>query len=452
MSCLAIRPDRRRSPHPGFKSRTALVTVALLSGLACHQGNRDHPAAPAEKPELTRLRPDRGYAGTEVVIEGRHLGHPLRVCFKDQPLPGDRYEVQGDTLIRVTLPEDAQGEASLAVTTPAGTSGRTCFVKPSVRTVLQEPFFPVHAVLNPNRMLDFPDYRRTSQGALLQLPLAPVLEPRHGSAAEVGQGCLLNFQLPAPFREVLPASVQRLLQDQGIDPGWVEVLCVSQLLAPDAGPQVFHPHAWIDAKGGMEAHPHGFKAGVALREQAPGVHFEGHEAAAFLEVAPEGPFPENLVLAGLPARGSTAFWSVTRFGTQAVATLHLLLDESDQHALAELTRHADRGSRLLKRLAEAPGLGKAAAFLPFKALFRPRLAGYGRQVELPDPATTTYLHNGTGLTGTRAVTLGGQPVPAFKVLTDGLLRVTVPRGAAGDLRVTTDLGESDPVPVLPALP
>jgi len=448
LPCSATRPAGS-SPRAVPVLGTALAALALLSGLACHRGASGRARAPADvQPELTRLLPHRGYPGTEVVMEGRHLAHPLKVCFQGQTLPADRYEVLGDTRIRVRIPDDARGEAILSVTTPGGTLGRYFFVKPTVHDVLEAPFVPVHAVHNANRMLDFPGYRRTNRGARLQLPLAPVLVPRHGASAEVGQGCLLNLSLPAPFQEALPASVQALLKAQGLEPWRVELLVVSQPLAP-----VFHPHAWLEA-GGLPAgdRPQGFKVGVALREQAAGVHFEGQEPEAFLEVAADAPFPDDLMLTGLPAQGSTAFWSVTRLGSQAAVTLHLLLDERDQQALAGLVAGTDRVSQLLKRLAGAPEFRDAATFGPFQALFRPRLAGYGRSIEGPGPGQVTHVHNGTGLAGTRAVTLEGQPVQAFQVLSDGVVQVTVPRDATGRLSVTTELGESAPVALHPATP
>ena len=436
-----------------LQPRTALVAVGVLSALACSGGRHDRRAVqvPDAKPELTRLLPNRGYPGTEVVMEGHHLAKPLQVSYQGQPLAADRWEVQGDTRILVRLPDEAQGEAILSVTHAAGTSGKYFFVKPCVREVLQQPFVPVYGVLRQVRMLDFPTYRRTTEGARLQLPTAPVFAARQGASAELGQGCALNLQLPAQFWEVLPASVQALVKELGIEPYRVAILCVSQRLGEDGGAQVFHPHAWLEAAGGTAGpHPQGFKVGVALREQAYGLHFEGHDPQAFLELAAEAPFPADLAVTGLPPQGSTAFWSVTRFGAQAAATLHLLLSEQDHEALAGLAAHADHCWSLLEGLAQTP-LKDAAVFQPFQALFRPQLAGYGRAVANPDPELTTLHVNGTGLAGTRAVTVGGQPVKVFEVLTDGLMRLTIPKAwAGGALVVTTNLGTSDPV-ALPAV-
>lgn len=450
---LRTDPGPRRSPNLGFPPASALLALALLPSLACFRGGHDRrdPAATVVQPELTRLVPNRGFPGTEVVLEGRHLAHPLQVSYQGRPLAAEQIEVLGDAQIRVRLPDDAQGEAILSVTNAAGTSGKYFFVKPGIREVLQQPFVPVHAVQHDLRMLDFPDYRRTGQDGRLQLPIAPVLEPRHGARPEVGQGCILNFRLPAPFQEVLPASVQALLKAQGIESHRVDILCVSQPLGPDAGAQVFHPHAWIEARGGVAGpHPKGFRMGVALREQAPGIHFEGQAPDAFLELATEAPFPDELVLAGLPAQTSTAFWSVTRLGAQAAVTLHLLLEERHQQALAAIAGHADRFPDLLRHLATAPELKDTAVFQAFQALFRPRLAGSGRVLAHPDPGLCAIRANGTGLAATRAVTVGGQPVTTFQALSDGLLQLTIPRTwAGGALVVTTDLGASDPVALPP---
>ena len=146
---------------------------------------------------------------------------------------------------------------------------------------------------------------------------------------------------------------------------------------------------------------------------------------------------------------STSFWSITCLDRQTAVTLHLFLDPEDQLALNQI-KNVNTVSELLVAMGESSVLSRSCAYRQLQAIFRPKLAGYGRKVASTRPGQWTFIHNGAGLTGTRTITVGGQPVADFQALSDGVLRVTVPQGATGELKVTTEMGESDPAPVVPA--
>lgn len=451
--------------------RVILSGLILLEALAGCGGKRDgfRSESPLAKPELSTMRPRKGFPGTEVILEGKHLAQPVEISCNGKSLSPNRFEVQGNTRILAQIPDDVEGDALLSVGNSAGSSLEVFTVRPSHREVLRQPFVPVYSVLDNVRMLDFPTYRRTNHYPKMQLPIAPRLEvyPARGLGemfppASLATTCLLNLRLPPSFHELLPASVQTLLQDQGIPSFNVEILCVSQHDSGDGKNHVFQPYDWIDPEApATGSPPTSTTVRVALRDQAPDIHFAGHGPSDLLEetlsVHPkDAPEPtvnsplDDLAITGLNSHTSTAFWSITIFRGRAAATLHLLLSDRDNAVLEHEAGLADNFYQLLRGMQASPVLNQSHPYRKIQALFRPRLAGYGRKVEGQDPERWTFLHNGTGLARTTAVTVGDLPVESFKALSDGLLQVSVPKGMRGDLQVTTDLGESASVPLIPA--
>ena len=98
--------------------------LLLLGGVACTQGDPTPARPPVAAPELMRVWPAKGFAGTEVFLEGRNLDPLDAVCLDTKPLGADRFEVVSATRVIVRLPDNVQNHAFLSVTNSAGTAGR----------------------------------------------------------------------------------------------------------------------------------------------------------------------------------------------------------------------------------------------------------------------------------------------------------------------------------------
>jgi len=265
-------------------------------------------------------------------------------------------------------------------------------VLPSRAATLALPFVPV-AKTNEllGAQLDFPVAARTRQYEELSFPKAPLFHPYHpldletGSLREDKLFCqvTLNLHLPEAFFPALPAEVRAKVKELGLKPSQVEVRVVSQD-QPWLAPMLFRPHYWTDPDAPRNGTYH-----LSRRIQAgifgagPTVHFVGHTPGAWVEapviVHPEADAdpgslivssPENLAVAGLNPHHTQAFWTLTRCGDRAAATLHLLLDDADQATLEGLVPVSATPRQLLDHLQTSP-LGPTAVGASLKALTLP---------------------------------------------------------------------------------
>lgn len=426
-------------------------------------------STPAPAPKITAITPASGVPGAEVVLEGDALAGPTRLTFAGHDLPAGRFDVDGDSRIRVRIPDDAQDGGVITVSTAAGTAQAPAFtLLPSRRAALPKALEKITGKYDSGTWVNFPAGGRSAIYGLLE-PTAPVFHAYHPSGEdETGSGnrpghlftkYSLNLKLPAPFQEALPASVKAGIAAAGLAPADVDLLCASQDyqydgVTPDLGIYLFRPHYWTDPGAplsGKYIRPHNLTAGIF--EADAGVSIDGHAPGevfpfSILTHGNEDPLTkeplDSMILvsgnsqpmAGFDTGASTGLWSLTREGTRAAATLHLLFNDGDQDKLDGLTRTSGTLGELVLGMDAALGTSRGVQML--KALFRPMATSAARS-----GATVTLA--GTCLGGATAVLLDGKPVPGLKALSDAVVRVDLPAGTTGELQVVTPLGTSDPV-------
>jgi len=432
-------------------------------------GGGSAATAPASAPEITAITPAAGVPGAEVVLEGRALAGPTRLAYAGQDLPADRFDVDGDARIRVRIPDDARDGGIIAVSTSAGTAQAPAFtLLPSRRAVFPKALEKITGKYDSGTWVNFPGGGRSAIYDLLE-PMAPVFHAYHPSGEdETASGnrpghlftrYSLNLRLPAPFLEVLPASVKAGIAAAGLNPSDVDILCASQDyqydgVTPDLGIYLFRPHYWTDPGApatGRYVKPHTLSAGIF--EADAGVSMDGHAPGVLfpfgiLTHGDEDPLTKEPLdsqilvsgntqpMAGFDTGASTGLWSLTQEGSRAAATLHLLFNDGDQTALDGITAASGTLQELVTGMDKALGASRGAQML--KALFRPMAASATRS-----GATVTLA--GTCLGGATAVLLDGKPLTGFRALSDAVVRVDLPAGTAGKLQVVTPLGTSEPV-------
>ncbi|WP_306597685.1 hypothetical protein [Geothrix sp. 21YS21S-2] len=426
-------------------------------------------ARPASAPEITAITPASGVPGAEVVLEGRALAGPTRLTFAGRDLPAGRFDADGDSRIRVRIPDDAQDGGVIAVSTAAGTAQAPAFtLLPSRRAAFPKALEKITGTYDSGTWVNFPAGGRSAIYNLLE-PTAPVFHAYHpGGEDGTGSGnrpghlftrYSLNLKLPAPFQEALPASVKAGIADAGLNPADVDILCASQDyqydgVTPDLGIYLFRPHYWTDPGApatGKYVQPHTLTAGIF--EADAGVTIDGHAPGVMFpfgilthgdqDPLTKEPLDSQILvsgntqpMAGFDTGASTGLWSLTREGTRAAATLHLLFNDGDQAALDGITAASGTLQDLVTAMDKAVGASRGTRML--KALFRPMASSATRS-----GATVTLA--GTCLGGATAVLLDGKPVAGLKALSDAVVRVDLPAGTTGKLQVVTPLGTSDPV-------
>ena len=260
------------------------------------------------------------------------------------------------------------------------------------------------------RMLDYPAAQRTEQYRVVGLPKAPVFHPydligennlRPGLA---GPQFSYNLQLPQDFFEVLPESVAARIAALGLRQDQVDIFCEVQDQPWTGDPLLFRPHYWTDPL----APDHGLyhqnrKIQAGIFEAPAGIHFRGHHPGDFVEAdlsvhGPEGgpgtilaSPPGVLAMEGLDHRQSVSFWTLTRLGHRAAATLHVLLNDADQAVLEALSPRVTSLRTLLAELEGSPLQGTAMVD-NLRLLLRPSL-----WPSSPEPVVTLA---GAGTAGT----------------------------------------------------
>ena len=153
---------------------------------------------------------------------------------------------------------------------------------------------------------------------------------------------------------------------------------------PWLAPMLFRPHYWTDPEAPRNGtyHTHRqIQAGIFGAE--PSVHFVGHTPGEWIEaevvVHPQQDgdpdslvlsSPDNMAVAGLSPEQSQAFWTLTRCGDRAAATLHLLLNDADQATLEGLLPSSPTLRALLDQLQASP-LATTPMVASLKALTLP---------------------------------------------------------------------------------
>jgi len=462
----AIAADRLTVMVPEG-SATAPLRLLTAGGDIQVPGGAFTVLSPA--PVLTAFQPAGGPPGTEVTLDGQHLGTFTEVRYGTLVVPADRIERRAGGL-RFRVPDDANLPAVIAVATPGGdTQTAAPFqLAPSRITALNQPLARRDLDFAGWR-LDFPQERRTAQYDL-GLPLAPVLHPynpgENGAMREdhFFPAYPVSLLLPAAFYPALPRALRDRVAALGLDPARVDILVAGQdcpypgTLGANGAPDpdrtyLYRPHYWTDPEApyqGVYVREHRLQA--AFFEAEGDLLVSGHPAGTLFPftITTHGPgatqagtilssgFSEPVT--GLDPTRTTAFWSLVVLGDRAAATLHLLL--ADAH-LALFNQAAPGLATLGDLFAATPDLAATRAFQMLRALGRPLVEGAAAE----DTPAGRILHlNGTGLAGATSVRLGDASLP-FAALSDARIRVTLPGGAAGEVTVTTPLGTSDPVPL-----
>jgi hypothetical protein len=309
--------------------------------------------------------------------------------------------------------------------------------------------------------LDLPTTRRTRQYGEYY-PQAPILHAYHPSdhlRATPTAGvlaCRLNLKFPTTYIDALPASIRNQIAALGLLPGQVDILCVSQDLPWEPGiPILLRPHYWTDPQapmwGGYNSAP---QVTVGIFEAPAGIQFQGHAPADFFSVGisvhpaqihPQLPpmvvsSPNNLAIQGLDPAHSTSFWTLTRCGDRAAATLHLVLNDVDEAVMTGIAQHAVDLRDLFDRLGGSP-LNGTRMVDQLRELTRPIVTQAAAGA--PDGAGNRVLTlTGTGFSGASEVRVGAQVGHDLHVVGDTRITVTVgdPGTPAPQIVVTTPMG------------
>jgi hypothetical protein len=430
-------------------------------------------------PVIATLTPASGVPGTEVALDGSGLASATQVAYAGLVLNSSRFDIDGDTRIRVRIPDDAQAGGVLTVTTAAGSATAPAFtLLPSRRGVLPQPLEKIDGTFGEGPWVNFPGGRRSAMYGLLE-PMAPVFHaynPDGLDNATPPVDCnrpghthtrfTVNLKLPQAFYAFLPASVRDRIAAQGIDPANVDIFCVSQDYqydgtTPEGGVYLFRPHYWTDpdvpVSGSIATLNHNLSAAIFETDPLLPVTISGNVPGVFFDFAIStheagGPPPGPIVasgnsepMAGFDVTGSNGLWSLTQEGPRAAATLHLLFNDADQATLGNLALTSGTVQELVQGMATSLGTTRGVQLL--QSLFRPEVASLG---QAPAGANKTVTLAGTGLRDATAVLLDGTPSGTVTVVSDTIVKVALPAGVTGNLQVVTPMGASDPVG-LPAI-
>jgi len=415
---LRVRVPTGAAPGP--------ITVATPGG-SCHSAQAF--TVVYEAPVLTAMAPAEGVAGTEVTFTGFNLDGVADLRYGGTPLfPGtwqlDTRSVPGR--IRATVPVGA-ATGAFTLTNPAGaacTSAPFTVRRLPNRAALLEETIPM-TFRGWRFSRDYPASHRARQYGILAFPKAPVFHAYHPYSDDgtgdptrairpghIFPGFPLHLRLPADrFLEVLPPGAQAQLGTLPVpaNPLELHVVCQDQ---PYLGQMLFRPHCWLYPKTpelGTQAEGREAWMGLYTAPGAPVVQFAGAAPGAFLPgpatlVHPAGDAagpPSMMVsssnthqVAGLDFEATRTLWSLVHdqhgpvLPGRTAATLHLLLDDQDQEALAALAGDPAVVTfrDLLRAMHASPVLGPAsgpapAALTALAELVRPRLTG----AQLADP-------------------------------------------------------------------
>lgn len=435
---------------------------------------------PAANLGITSLTPTLGVPGTEVTVAGVGFTGTNLVTYAGVPLDPGRFDVDSDTQLRVRVPDDAQADGAIAVTTPAGgpVASDPFNLTPSRRTILPQPLLKEAGVDDTGQLVNFPTRRRSAINEDLKLPQAPVFHAYHPDGFDDAgvsgnrDGHLftrytLNLQLPtAAYYPMLPDAIKNQLQTSNLAPAAVDILVVSQDyqydgVTPDSGIYLFRPHYWTDPNaldgvgynqnhdltGGIyETGPSNPFDPVTISGEDPGQFFNftirTHEVDA--RVVASG---NTLPMTGFDVDHSTGLWSLVYEPAtgRVAATLHLLFDDADQEELDALVENVTTVQGLALGLAQS-SFAASHGVQMLLALGRPVIGGF-TQAAISGSANKLVILTGTSLADIDAVLLDGDALDAgaFRGVSDAIVQVTLPVGATGNIRVQTPLGTSDPI-------
>ena len=436
----------------------------------------DFTVLPPTPPVMAALEPAVGQAGIEVIIRGAHLKGARGLHFATSGGNLAVFTTVSDTELRFRWPG---GEPSGLVSVEkagARPGGLPFTVKrgkhlPDRLAMLPENLESARVAFG-NRfgmhpILDYPERMRAAPYGYLCFPEAPIFHafppfPRAFGALRPGKDsgpvCTLDLLLPNVFYEALPEPVRAEVVRLGIDPRQVDIFVVSQDLpyANDLDYR-FRPHYWA-----IPAAPyHGVydvTQNVEARLFGGAVRFQGHPAIATvaahvqllcalpsaagvplpppIAVMPLGgflytqAFPDNLPVAGINHMVSTAFWSVTRDGDHAAATLHWLLNDVDQQELEHLAGLLHTFRDLLVRVDGSGHLRHTRMHLLLRALMRPVITAV--ILDPPDHAGQCLVHlTGTAFTGAAQIQEDGGVAHPLHVVDDAHADATIPDPGAG---------------------
>jgi hypothetical protein len=447
----------------------------------------DFDVLPPAPPIMALLEPAIGQAGIEVIIRGAHL----------RGASGLQFATSGTILAAFTTVSDRELRFRWPIGEPSGLvsvekagappGGLLFTVKrgkhlPDRLAMLAENLVPgnVHFGRTPglHPFRDYPAPMRAAPYGYLCFPEAPIFHaftpfPNGFGLLRAGKHsgpmCTLALLFPNVFYEALPEPVRAEIVRLGVDPRQVDIFVVSQDLpyANDLDYR-FRPHYWAIP----EAPYHGVydvTQNVEARLFGGAVHFQGHPvnatlaAPARLFCAPSSPagfvlpappvpmpmggflytqaYPDNLPVAGINHLASTAFWSVTRDGDHAAATLHWLLNDVDQRELEHLAALSPTFRDLLVRVDGSGHLRHTRMHFLLRALMRPVIKAVA--LEPPDLAGQCLLHlTGTAFTGATRIRVGGGAAHPLHVVDDAHANATIPDPGAGphDYILATPIG------------
>jgi hypothetical protein len=437
-------------------------------------------AAPAP---TSTFSPTLGGPGTKVVVTGSGFIGTDQVVFGGTAATS-KASADGTTLTAWApdmAPGQTPGPVDLTVRTVSAGSisvGSFSYLAPRL-ALLSQPFVevlpPVPSITS--REFDYPSGHRTDQYGM-SFPQAPVLHPynpdQYGTDVRndatgvpmLAPRMTLNIQFPTVFREVLPASVLQQIQASGVSLDNVSILCYSQNYFWDgSNPYEFRPHYYTDPNAPYSgSYNETSNLSLGLFEAENGISLVDAQGSAFFgtqvivhneTVAPNlvVSSPDSLQMPGINVANSTSFWSLVVDGTNAAATLHLLLNDGDQARL-EAIMDQPAAPITLQQLAQglqadvaADTVSNPRVVAQASAMFGPLVNGALLGAAAADGSATLTLF-GSGFTGATAVTAGtaNQAGSSLQVVSDSTLTVTVPQAAAaqGNLIVTTAFGASQP--------
>jgi hypothetical protein len=446
---------------------------------------------PAAAPVITGFVPPQGVPGTEVTLTGSGFTGATLVAYAGMPLNSIRYDLDSDTQLRLRVPDDAQANGTFTVATPAGPSAETAafILAPSRRATSPQPLVGQPGLFGVGTWLNYPADQQRAGMYNINLPQAPVFHAYNPSGEDLASGTdgnraghfatqfSLNLRLPTvPFLEVLPASIQAQLAALAITPANTDLFVTSQDyqfdgVTPAYGVYLFRPHYWTDPTApysGIYYVDHNLSGGIF--EAAAGVTISAQPSGTMFNFPITSHGPDRVTagnviasgntepMAGFDVSASSGLWSLVyelpptppqaatpQLGRAAV-TLHLLFNDADQAALNDLALVATTVQQLVGGLALSPTLSVSPGVQMFLALARP-VVNTVTQTPVAGTANQVVVLTGSCLASPIAVQFNGADVP-FEDVSDAIVKVTLPVGAAGPIVVVTAIGQSDPATVL----
>lgn len=462
------------------------VTVVTLGGTVDSTDlfNIDYQA-----PVLSTLSPGQGVAGTEVRLEGQHLGGISKVEFGVTVLPKGTWEVRKDTISSTELDvlvaqvpmEAAAGDAVFTVHNPAGHSAHSGNF--NVRELASRGSLLGQA-LEPDRegspefpRFDYPSTSRTRQYGQ-RWPKAPIFHGYNPSEYSDFRPALdpsklkkgdpeirhptrvpLHLRLPTRlFRDLLPADMtNQLAALPAADPLEIHVVVQDQpYLVPEFRPQywlfpdtpLLGVHSAARESGMGLFDPNGGSTPVQIHEliSSGGTWLTG--ATSSCSVHPDGtgtvPLPmisssDTFHVSNLDGSVSTAFGSLVRDSqspdrpNRIVATVHIVMKDEEILALERILRkHRPKSyGHLLWCMRKDPVLKGTVATGTLMAMVVPHITGAAFGPLNPVTGAHTVTLTGSGFLNASKAWVDGQPCTVVTVASDTQMRVEVPVLGAG---------------------